>query len=82
MKNNNMKKIITLITLLILTVSCMEAKPQPIEKFGGSKYVVADKYSDLNNEYINLKLKNRDTIFWVTVLNFDGEKIEIGDTIK
>jgi len=60
----------------------MRAEPRPIEKFGGSKYVVADRYTALDDDYINLQLKNRDTIFWVTVLNFDGEKIEVGDTIK
>jgi hypothetical protein len=75
-----MKKFLTLITLLVLTVSCDKARIQPIEKFGGSRYVVASKSTGTTG--VNLQLKNRDGIFWVTVLNFDGEKIKVGDTIK
>ena len=77
---NEMKKIITLITILLITASCDIEHAQPIEKFGGSRYVVADEGS--NNKYVYLQLKNKDTIFWVTVLKFDGQKIKIGDTLK
>jgi hypothetical protein len=76
-----MKKILTLITLLILTISCNKEKVQPIEKFGGSRYVVTYREGTIKDSY-NLQLKNKDTIFWVTVLYFDGEKIKVGDTIK
>jgi hypothetical protein len=76
-----MKKLITLIAILLITVSCDKENIQPIEKFGGSRYVVADKHFSFDND-VNLKLKNKDTIFWITVLQFDGEKIKVGDTIK
>jgi hypothetical protein len=76
-----MKKFLTLITILILTISCDKENVQPIEKFGGSRYVVARKRTTFSGDYI-LRLKNKDTIFYVTVLYFDGEKIKVGDTIK
>jgi hypothetical protein len=76
-----MKKLLTLITLLILTISCDRENVQPIEKFGGSRYVIASKHETVQNNYA-LQLKNKDSIFWVYILEFDGEKIKVGDTIK
>jgi len=76
-----MKKILLAILLITLIISCKKEYTTPIEKHGGSRFVVAETRSTLFNDF-NLLLKNKDTIFWVTVLNFDGRDIEVGDTIK
>jgi hypothetical protein len=67
--------------LLVFIVGCERKKTMPIETYGGSKYVVVNyEITPLNVR--NLQLKNKDTIFWVTVLTFDCKNINIGDTIR
>lgn len=67
-----------LVTIILTLISC--TKLTPIEKFGGSKYIVAEKA--IGEKHIALRLKSPDTIFWIRVLKFDGNKISVGDTIK
>lgn len=69
----------TLLAITLLT-SC-KRNVTPIEKYGGSKYVIAEMdlhYSDM----IKLQLKNKDSIFWVSVLHFDADSLKVGDTIR
>ena len=70
------------ITLFIAAalLSCNDLKTEPIEKYGGGKYVIVDKGAW--NSITELQLKNPDTIFWIKVLNFDAQKLNVGDTIK
>ena len=66
-----------------MAVNCtVSYEAEPIEKYGGSKYVVTDKVEALSDGEKVLQLKNKDTIFWILVLNFDAENIKVGDTIK
>jgi len=66
----------------VFLFGCAKAKTQPIEKYGGSKYVVSKiQVTDWGRLY-NIQLKNKDTIFWATVLEFDVKSIKIGDTIR
>ncbi len=58
----------------------MDAKP--IEKYGGSKYVVVNKGDAVDESEKWLQLKSKDTIFWIKVVNFDATNIKVGDTIK
>lgn len=74
-----MKKLLFLIAFC--AISCDDTEFAPIEKWGGRKYVIADKQS-YNDKKDWLRLKNPDTIFWVKVLKFDSEKYKIGDTLK
>lgn len=80
-----MKKLITLIIIVMFT-SC-NVEPRPIENFGGSKYVlVQDPFRDpsCNTDEVYLKLKNKDTIFYAKILVFDAQSRELkkGDTIR
>jgi hypothetical protein len=76
-----MKKILLAIFLITLIISCRQERITPIEKHGGSRFVVAKVNITIDDEF-NLMLKNKDSIFWVTVLNFDGKNIKVGDTIR
>ena len=70
------------LAFLILTVlSCQKQPIVPIEKHKGLNYVVTDITNTIDNNF-NLQLKSKDTIFWVTVLNFDGNSVKVGDTLK
>ena len=63
-------------------IGCARAKTEPIEKKGGSKYVISKiEGTDWGRTY-NLQLKNKDTIFWINVLAFDAKSVKVGDTIR
>lgn len=66
----------------VLFVGCARDKTQPIEKYGGSKYVVSKIEGTDWGRLYNVQLKNKDTIFWATVLEFDAKSIKVGDTIR
>lgn len=66
----------------VLFVGCANNKTQPIEKYGGSKYVVTKIEGIDWGRLYNIQLKNKDTIFWATVLEFDVKSISVGDTIR
>lgn len=74
-----MRKIILLL-LVFSAISCNFRKPEPIEKYGGGKYVITNIYTAGKGD--GMTLKNADTIFDITVLRFDREKYNVGDTIK
>ena len=62
-------------------ISCYKSKIIPIEKIRGHKYVVVDKELVFNKDY-NMQLKSKDTIFWISILGFDGKNVRVGDTIR
>ena len=70
-----------LLLVSVFLFGCEKANINPIEKYGGSKYVVTHKGLTFSNNF-NLQLKNKDTIFWITVLRFDGLKVKSGDTLR
>lgn len=76
-----MRKLLLLFLIVFCAISCDRNKPTPIEKYGGGKYVITQKDMFFKNN-VDLKLKNADTIFWITVLKFDADKIKVGDTIR
>lgn len=76
-----MKKLLIISCFMFLTAACKEEKVTPIEKHKGVGYVITDMTHTLTNEW-NLQLKNKDTIFWITVLEFDGKDLKVGDSIK
>jgi len=76
-----MKNILAVCSLFLL-FSCAKKKVEPIEKYGGSKYVVSKiEGTDWGGLY-DIQLKNKDTILWATVLEFDAKNLKVGDTIK
>ena len=66
----------------VFLFGCAKDETQPIEKYGGSKYVVSKIQGTEWGRLYNIQLKNRDTIFWATVLKFDAKSIKVGDTIR
>ena len=74
-----MKKVLLL--LAVLLVGC-NFDTVPIEKYGGSRYVIAHKSATDWGRLYDVQLKNKDTIFWINVLKFDAENINVGDTIR
>lgn len=73
-----MKKLLFLICFC--AISCNMKSPEPIEKYGGGRYVITNIYMAGKGE--GMTLKNADTIFDITVLRFDRKKYNVGDTIK
>lgn len=65
----------------VFLFGCEKTMITPIEKYGDSKYVVSNKKDTFWSDY-NIQLKNKDTIFWITVLSFDGKNIKTGDTLR
>ena len=54
----------------VFLFGCAKDRPQPIEKYGGSKYVVSKIEGTDWGRLYNIQLKNKDTIFWATFLEF------------
>lgn len=83
-----MKKLRITIVFIILTLtftSCNQGnKVEPIEKYKG--FVVAGKdpwYSKIGEPYASfMTLKTKDSIVETSVLTFDAERYNVGDTIK
>lgn len=73
-----MKKLITLIILLL--VSCSH-NPKPIEKYKGKGYVITRIRGNFATDKV-LQLKNPDNIIEITVLPFDAENLKVGDSLK
>ncbi len=76
-----MRRLLLLFVFSFLAASC-ERVVEPIEKYGRNRYVVTAVENAFRGDQKVLQLKNKDTIFWITVLNFDAQNIKIGDTIK
>lgn len=76
-----MKKL--LFVLLLLTfIGCGKEYPvKPIEVYKDA--VVIQRGSNFDTSYEPLiRLKTKDSIFWVKVVEYDGDRFNIGDTIK
>ena len=78
-----MKKLL-IISTLTLTSCIGKSKVEPIEKYKG--FVVARKdarYSKTGSPRASfVTLKSKDSIVYTSVLTFDAERYNIGDTIK
>ena len=79
--SRNLAKML-LVAVLFSLVSCKERAVEPIEKYGGSRYVVTNLRVISWGRLADLQLKNKDTIFEIRVLIFDVKNIKIGDTIR
>ncbi len=77
-----MKKLLIISCLMFLTAACLKEKVTPIEKHKGVGYVITSRHVQFPGDNIDLQLKNKDTIFWITVLEFDGKDLKVGDSIK
>lgn len=75
------KIILSVVAGAALFLGCARGPTIPIEKYGGSRYVITNIEGSLEHSK-NLQLKNKDTIFWITVLSFDRGDLKIGDTIR
>ena len=75
----NLKRIITVLTLIILS-SCSH-NPEPIEKYKGKGYVITKIEENFTRDKV-LQLKNIDNIISVTVLPFDAKNLKVGDSLK
>lgn len=75
-----MKKLLFVLTVFC-AISCDRNTPTPIEKYSRGKYVITQKDVFFKNN-VDLRLKNADTIFWITCLKFDADKYKVGDTIR
>lgn len=76
-----MKKFVGIVLLSLSFLSCRHEIPEPIERYGGSKYVITNINLTVR-EHWKIQLKNKDTIFNIYVLRFDGKGLKIGDTIR
>ena len=81
-----MKKLkITMVFIILALTSCIQSnKVEPIEKYKG--FVVARKdawYSKTGSPRASfVTLMSKDSIVYTSVLTFDAERYNIGDTIK
>lgn len=75
-----MKKSILLLVLCAIFVSCKKVTYTPIEKYKGC--IVMQEPFQVNNVSSEVCLKNKDSIFYVYVHNFDTINLKPGDTIK
>lgn len=80
-------KFIKILLACLLLVSCkngIELQPTPIEKWSGKDFRVAkiETYDQYAGKMYVLLLKNKDSIFFIKVLEIDGKDLKIGDTIK
>jgi len=74
-----MKKLI-LIPLLLL-FSCAEDKIQPIEKYKG--VVVVSEPNIYNyGRSASLRVKTKDSVFYIYITPFDAKNLKEGDTIN
>jgi hypothetical protein len=76
------RNIVKLMFVAVFLVGCARAETHPIEKYGGSIYVVSKIEGTDWGRLYNIQLKNKDTIFWATFLEFDAKSIKVGDTIR
>lgn len=81
-KMPNASNLLYTMLVAVFVFGCARTKTQPIEKYGGSKYVISKIQGTDWCRLYNIQLKNKDTIFWVTVLEFDAKSIKVGDTIR
>lgn len=76
-----MKKVL-LISSLFLLISCKEQKVQPIEKYRGKGIIVISE--DLNIDFrdeTGIKVKTKDSIFYIKLTKFDAQNLKTGDTL-
>jgi hypothetical protein len=75
-----MKKLATLL-ILFLFFSC--AKVEPIEKYKGKGIVLVSdpRYYSFRRD-AELRVKTKDSIFYINTTAFDAKNLKQGDTIK
>ena len=79
-----MKKLISLVVLGVLFVSCTERElTEPIEKYQNKGIILIEEqsYTNLGRDAI-LRVKTKDSIFNIKVTTFDAKNLKVGDTIK
>jgi hypothetical protein len=79
-----MTKIITICSLFLL-LSCAEKKVEPIEKYKGKGLIVVNRNyaAGLSNPNdTKLRVKSKDSVFFIYLTDFDAKNLKIGDTIK
>lgn len=79
-----MKNIIAVCSLFLL-FSCAKKKVEPIEKYKGKGLIVInrDYVSGLGNPNdTKLRVKSKDSIFFIYLTDFDAKNLKVGDTIK
>ncbi len=77
-----MKKIILLILVSIAFTSCEKSKAEPIEKYKGkSVVVVREPIQTFYGLDRDVRCKNKDSIFYITISDFDAKNLKVGDTL-
>jgi len=77
-----MKKLLIIIGIALLLISCTR-KPQPIEKYQGRDIVVIrePQYRNFGENAI-VRVKTKDSVFYIYITGFDAKNLKIEDTIK
>jgi hypothetical protein len=79
-----LKNIVTVCSLFLL-FSCGEKNAEPIEKYRGKGIVVVTEWKPSGLFYpedVRVRVKSKDSVFYIYLTDFDGIKLKIGDTIK
>jgi hypothetical protein len=75
-----MKKLATLL-ILFLFFSC--GRVEPIEKYKGKGIVLVNEPRMYNfTKNAQLRVKTKDSIFYINITAFDAKNLKQGDTIK
>lgn len=77
-----MKKVISVLAVCLLTVSCM-LKTEPIEKYKTKGIVVIENPKTYHYDNVkSVRCKTKDSIFYIAISDFDAKNLKVGDTIK
>ncbi len=75
-----MKKVILILTLGILLISCKDHQMIPIEQYRGKGIILLEN-PDSNSNFECLLVKNKDSVFTIKIPTFDAINLKMGDTL-
>jgi hypothetical protein len=77
-----LKNLITICSLFLF-FSCAEKKIEPIGKYKGKGLVVIEDFRYVGvGQNTRVRVKSKDTVFYIYLPYFDAKNLKVGDTIK
>jgi hypothetical protein len=78
-------KFIKILLLSLFLTSCFQRSPriEPIEKYKNKGIIVVSEpvYYNLRNN-AEIRVKTKDSVFYIQITSFDAENLKPGDTLK